>query len=297
MAFVKELPPLALIAKETGKKIFALQAHVKANPQEWEHKEERKPDGTIVHSIATKADKEAHYMIKNFIAAHPRFKDLGFVSEEGTEEEIAAGIQASERIETDPLDNTSGYAKGKPGRDDGYSVNIGRVKEGVPVEGAVYFPAKQELFFTSEDGKKAYYQKGDGPVVDLAVKDGALRQPFKVAVGFNNPNLEGLGREKEDFVTGGEPAQYRSMKVADGTYDITQLNVGDGGYNSWDIVGPDAVLRAAGGAFVTRQGDLMEYQTGTYKVADHYAGSLDCLITRNIAKPELRQQLNRTQLY
>lgn len=182
MTFAPQLPPLAYIAKIAGDKIFSMQAYVKAHPEEWE----TKPDGSIV----TKADKEAHRIIKEYITSHERFKTMGFVSEEGTEEEIAAGLQASERIETDPLDNTTGYAKEKPGRDDGYSVNIGRIKDGVPVEGAVYFPAKKEMFYTSEDGKTAYFQKGDEAPKKIDVKGLPLRDPIEVVIGFNEAHLE-----------------------------------------------------------------------------------------------------------
>src|SRR4051812_42377854 len=124
MAFT--LPALAQIAKRTGAVVLAMQAEIVENKR-WE----LKYDG----SIFTAADAAAQKLI--VASLREEFPEIAIVSEENSAEVNAAGLECPVRFETDPLDNTAGYARGH----DGYSVNLGRLEGGMAVSGAIYFPA------------------------------------------------------------------------------------------------------------------------------------------------------------
>lgn len=283
-----ELPYLARIAKKVGQHIREmrpaiaeqaerLQSGGSLNPGE-EQLVEWKED----QSPVTKADLAAHHIIEQELVAWGSTSAL--LSEEGTKEEIAQALKSNDRIETDPLDNTGTYISNKPGRD-GYSVNLGRVVDGLPVEGAIYFPEKSggkgELYYT--DKGKAWLQIGDDKPQEISVRKGAiLRKPLQVAVGYNEQKLDYLaGLETQSTKDAG---QYRTCLVASGKCDVTGLNEGaNGGFNTYDIAGPHAVLLAAGGDIISHdpaqpgEGKPFRYDNGI-KVPSHVVGSNDALM-------------------
>jgi 3'(2'), 5'-bisphosphate nucleotidase len=263
------LPVLAQIAKEAGDAIRVMQADIVAN-KDWETKQ----DGSAV----TPADKKAHQIIKQRLAE--QFPNVALLSEEGTAEEIAEALKQNERFESDPLDNTSGFIKGR----DGYSVNIGRVKDGFPVEGAIYFPARNEMFYTHEG--KAWFQKGDDAPKEIKVKALPLRNPLQVAGGFSQTSTDYLGDRAHDVIQ--HPAQYRTCMVARGDCDVAGFKAAkvDDNYNTWDVAGPHAVLMAAGGDFVTESGQPLRYGTDSYKVPNFIAGGVDTLKALGFANPQ-----------
>ncbi len=258
------LQPLAQIAKEAGDKILAMQAEVVTNQY---GEQETKPDGSVV----TTADKEANRIVCTGLAKH--FPGIAVVSEENSHESNAAALQADERFDTDPLDNTTGYVKGR----DGFSVNIGRIKNGFPIEGVIYWPARRELYFTGDDGK-AYLQEGDNIPKEISVKKLPLRNPLQAAIGFNEKHVAHL--EGREYEAQQHPAQLRTCMIARGVCDVSGINKGhDGGFNSWDVVGPHAVLLAAGGDIVGTDGTPVRYEKGTEKLPDHIAGAKDVLVS------------------
>jgi len=257
-----KLPLLAQIAKEAGDEILRMQSQVVAN----EHGEQQmKPDNSPV----TIADTKANEMVCEGLKRH--FPNIAIVSEENPEAENARALTMDERFDTDPLDNTKGYVKGR----DGFSVNIGRIKNGIPIEGVVYFPARKELYFT--EGDKAYLQEGDAAPQEMKVRELPLRSPLEVAVGFSEQHIPDLkGREYQEKRY---PAQLRTCMVAGGDCDISGINKGrSDGYNCWDIAGGHAVLRKAGGELVDEQGEPIRYPKDTIKVASHIAGGRDVLV-------------------
>lgn len=263
------LTPLALVAKEAGNVVLSMQDVIVLNKNgEIEHK----PDGSII----TPADLKAHEIILALL--REQFPNLAVVSEESSEEERIAASQYDERFEMDPIDNTGGYAKGR----DGFSVNLGRIEGSKPVEGVVYFPARRELYFTGED-RKAYLQKGNETPEQISVQK-SPRMPLKVVTGFSEQHLEHVSGF--EFEVEQKPAQLRTCGVATGEYDVTGINKGRGGYNSWDVAGPHAVLKAAGGEFITIDGKLLEYPVGNLKLPDHIGGARETLKSIGFALPE-----------
>lgn len=209
-----ELSILAQIAKEAGDAILKMQPTVVANKN---GEQEVKYDGSLV----TTADARANEIVGAGLSKH--FPSVAVLSEENPIESNAIAIKASEYFATDPLDNTTGYAKEK----DGFSVNIGRIKDGVPVDGVIYFPARKELYFVGDDGK-AYLQIGDAEAKEITVKDFNFSNPVQIAVGFHEQNIPTLP-EGVTYEVAKHPAQYRTCMVAKGECDITGINKGDGG--------------------------------------------------------------------
>ncbi len=284
MSTAKELPALAKIAKEAGDKIAAMQSDIVAR-KDWIEK----PDGSRV----TAADLWANAIVCEGLKKYA--PEIAIVSEENSYESNNAALKAAERFETDPLDNTTGYTEGF----NGWSVNIGRIKDGVPTEGVIYFPILKELYYT--DGGKAYLQKGDEPPLEISVRKGALRKPIKVAVGFNEKNADHLGGR--EFELEKHPAQMRTCKVAMGECDVTGVNKGaGGGFNTYDIAGPHAVLLAAGGDIVERETKKpFRYDNGI-KVPDHVAGGvgalveLDLLDKKAVDRKPAQQRINSSSV-
>lgn len=269
-----KLTTLARIVKETGEHIRLMQPEIIANKND---EQELKPDGSIV----TTADKAANKLVCAALARH--YPGIAIVSEENPEAQNAQALKAAERFDTDPLDNTTAYTHGH----DGYSVNIGRIKNGVPVEGAIYFPARKELYFTADDGK-AYLQHGDAPPRQIKVRSHPLRNPLQAAIGYNEQHIEHLGGAAHDVHR--LPGQLRTCMVARGECDITGINKGhDGGFNSWDTAGPHAVLLAAGGDIIGTDGTPMRYPPDTVKLPDHIAGSRDALLALKLTTAQALQ--------
>lgn len=257
-----KLPLLAQIAKEAGDEILRMQPKVVANKN---GEQERKSDGSLV----TAADKKANEIVCAGLKKY--FPNIAIVSEENSEADNTLALKADERFDTDPLDNTSGYVKNL----DGFSVNIGRIKDGVPIEGVIYFPKRKEMYYT--DKGKAYLQKGDAPPKEISVRTVPLSTPLEIAVGFNEQNIPNLGGR--EYNQKEYPAQLRTCMVATGECHISGINRGrDGGFNSWDMAGPHAVLRRAGGELVDEQGEPIRYPKNTIKVPSHMAGGKDVLI-------------------
>ncbi len=258
-----KLTTLAEIAKQAGDKVLEMQAVVMANGN---GEQETKHDGSIV----TTADKAANQIVCEGLNQH--FPGIAVVSEENPDDLNQKALQADERFDTDPLDNTTGYVKGLKD----FSVIIGRIKNGVPVAGVVYFPARKELYFTGDDGK-AYLQAGEAEPVKITVRDLPYESPLQAVTGFNEqyiPHLFVVPHDTDKFA-----GQLRTCKVASGEYDITGINKGQiDGYNCWDLAGAQAVLEAADGMVVGIDGKPVRYEKGNSKVPAHIAGSKAALM-------------------
>jgi len=273
MPFIPKLTPLAEIAKEAGDTILGMQKSIVKKYDNGNGLQEEcdgqgdKWQQKIDRSIITDADIKANQIICKALAE--RFPRVAVVSEENSMAQNQAALKAKDRFETDPLDNTGGYIEGR----DVFSVTIGRIVGDRPTEGVIYFPAKQELYYTGEDGK-AYLQKGDASPQLIQVRKGA-HDSLNVAVGFHEQNIDYLAGK--DITTTLLSAQLRTCAIACGECDISGVNRGAGGFNTWDIVGPHAVLLAAGGDMVMEDGTPLRYSGDNVTVPRHIVGSFEAL--------------------
>ncbi|MCE2574981.1 3'(2'),5'-bisphosphate nucleotidase CysQ [Komagataeibacter sp. FNDCR2] len=200
-------------------------------------------------SPVTEADHAAEVHILKGLRAHaPAIPVVA-------EEEMAAGIHidtGSEFWLVDPLDGTREFAAGR----DDFTVNIGLVRHGRPVLGAVALPAYHQL-----------YGAGAGR--------GAVRidASGEQAIHVRRPPAEGLtvlasrhhadDARLRDFLGGhaiahlgniGSAAKF--IRVAEGVADLYPRL---GPTMEWDTAAPQAIVEAAGGSITTMDGAPLGY--------------------------------------
>jgi 3'(2'), 5'-bisphosphate nucleotidase len=201
-------------------------------------------------SPVTEADRQAEAVIvRGLRRATPHIEIVA-------EEEISAGHvprAASTYWMVDPLDGTRDFVALR----DGFTVNIGLVRDGRPVLGIVAVPAYAELF-GGLVGSGAWKQ------------DGAGRHPIHV----RRPPASGLA-----VLSSRHSADDTALRAALGdapVASITQLGsalkfcrLAEGAADryirlgrtmEWDTAGPEAVLTAAGGSLRLMDGGPLPYE-------------------------------------
>jgi sulfate adenylyltransferase subunit 2/3'(2'), 5'-bisphosphate nucleotidase len=175
------------------------------------------------------------------------------------EEEAAAGripYVGNRFFLVDPLDGTKEFIS----RNGEFTVNIALIENGEPIQGAVYAPALEKLYWGG---------RGEGAFV-ADVKDGKIgpAQPIRVrtpprhgvtAVGSRSHGSEETQTYLKAFRVSGFKGAGSSLKfclVAEGTADIYPRL---GQTMEWDTAAGDAVLRAAGGRVETLDGAALTY--------------------------------------
>lgn len=261
-----DIPFIARLARETGDMLADDQPNVRVL--------KTKPDD----SLYTTGDELAHKHILQALNTH--YPEIPVVSEENEPHVNQKALGSRIRFDVDPLDNTSCYYYQR----DGYSVNIARVEDGKPVSGAMYFPARKEMYFTGADGH-AYLQKGDEIPACISVRCGEPPTPLRVAIGFTPPDLDLIRHldASRDYELQQHPGQYRLCQVAKGDCDLTSLMNGKAcSFRSWDVAAGQAILRAAGGCVVTPEGMDLIYP-GTVELGPHVSGTAEALQAIGIA--------------
>ncbi len=199
-------------------------------------------------SPVTEADEAADKLISAGLRA--AFPDLPLVTEEQAD---THKLSARTFLIVDPLDGTKEFVK----RRGDFTVNIAIVEDGVPTLGVVYAPAKGRMFFTTADG---------GAVEEMGPFDPATIGETKT-IRVSRPNNSALrvvaSKSHRDAATDAYIGLYdvaesvsagSSLKfclVAAGEADFYPRL---GTTMEWDTAAGHAVLRAAGGKVVARDG-------------------------------------------
>ncbi|HEX3983189.1 MAG TPA: 3'(2'),5'-bisphosphate nucleotidase CysQ [Acidisoma sp.] len=195
---------------------------------------ERKPD----RSLVTDADQAAEALIVEALrAADPETPVIA-------EEEVAAGIApegAHEVWLVDPLDGTRDFVAGLPD----FAVNIGLVRHGEPVLGAVAVPALGQVYFGMK-GFGAFRRDAAGETRISARRppEAGLTLVVSRFHGDWQPNLPaGLARRPvAEMIPMGSAAKF--CRIAEGVADFYPRR---GRTMEWDTAAPQAVVEAAGG--------------------------------------------------
>ncbi|HVZ08038.1 3'(2'),5'-bisphosphate nucleotidase CysQ [Rhodopila sp.] len=200
-------------------------------------------------SVVTEADQASESLI--LAGLREAFPGCVVVAEE----EVAAGAVPAAAAEfwlVDPLDGTKEFSSG--GRD--FAVNIGLVRNGCPVLGAVGVPATGEVF-SGIVGVGAWLRKG------------AVTTPIHARV----PPPEGLtvvssrhhgDQARLDAYLAGRPvarsvnfgSSLKFCRLAQGEADLYPRF---GRTMEWDTCAPQAVLEAAGGSVETMDATPLRY--------------------------------------
>ncbi len=195
-------------------------------------------------SPVTVADEAADAIISAGLRA--AFPDIPLVTEE---QSASHGQSVSTFLIVDPLDGTKEFIK----RRGDFTVNIAYVKDGVPIRGIVYAPAKNRLFYTDADGV-AVEEQGT-----FAKEAPGATQPLKVSTPDNDALLVVASKSHRDQATDDYISKYvtADMKSAGSSLKFCLVATGEadiyprlGRTMEWDTAAGHAVLKGAGGEVV-----------------------------------------------
>lgn len=192
-------------------------------------------------SPLTAADEAADRLISAGLRA--AFPDIALITEEQAD---SHDLQADLFFIVDPLDGTKEFIQ----RRGDFTVNIALVRDGVPVRGVVYAPAKGRMFYTTADGQAV---EEEGPF-DLeapgARRSLQMRAPDPAAL------VVVASKSHRDQATDEYIARYSvaDMRSAGSSLKFCLLAAGEadlyprlGRTMEWDTAAGHAVLQAAGG--------------------------------------------------
>ena len=174
------------------------------------------------------------------------------------EEAVSAGglpEVPSEFVLIDPVDGTREFVS----RNGDFTVNVALVRDGVPVAGVVYAPARERLFVGGTTAGSATLRAGDqvGALAPLTTR------PYPAAGLVAVASRSHLDDRTRGFLDRLQPADTRSAGsslkfclVAAGEADVYPRF---GPTMEWDTAAGDAVLRAAGGTVVDETGAPLRY--------------------------------------
>jgi len=200
-------------------------------------------------SPVTEADRAAEALI--LAGLRDATPDIPVVAEE----EIAGGriVTATPQFWlVDPLDGTREFTSGR----DEFAVNIGLVRDGRMVLGAVGVPALDELF-GGIVGKGAWKRTASGQVPIAARTPPA--EGLTVVASRQHGDVARLnaylqGRRVARMLNFGSSLKF--CRLAEGAADLYPRF---GRTMEWDTGAPQAVLEAAGGAVLTLDGTPLRY--------------------------------------
>lgn len=164
-------------------------------------------------------------------------------------------LAAGEFLLIDPVDGTREFVS----RNGDFTVNVALVRDGVPVAGVVYAPAKQRLFVGGSSASTGDLVAGEqvGRLEPMATR------PYPPSGLVAVASRSHLDEQTQAFLDRLQPADTRSAGsslkfclVAAGEADVYPRF---GPTMEWDTAAGDAVLRAAGGTVVDEHGDVFRY--------------------------------------
>lgn len=225
----------AELAVEAGSLILAIRARgIAVNT---------KPD----RSLVTDADNAAEALIlEGLRRADPTVPVIA-------EEEAAAGIAPETEHEfwlVDPLDGTRDFVAGF----DDFAVNVGLVRDGRPVLGAVGVPARGAVFYgMAARGAFRRDAQGETPILARHPPAEGLTMVVSRFHGDTVPNLPPAlsGQRVTTMVRMGSAAKF--CRVAEGSGDFYPRR---GRTMEWDTAAPQALVEAAGGSVRQLEDDL-----------------------------------------
>jgi 3'(2'), 5'-bisphosphate nucleotidase len=200
-------------------------------------------------SPVTVADMEAEAIITAGLrAAAPEIPVIA-------EEEVAAGritALAPAYWLVDPLDGTREFAAGR----EEFAVNIGLIRNGVAILGAVASPALHEIHYGLQ-GHGAF-KRAQGKTTKISVRRAPLEGLTVMASRHYaaDPALAALlaGHRVASLTNIGSALKF--LRLAEGEADFYPRL---GRTMEWDTAAPQAVLEAAGGSVLTADGKQLRY--------------------------------------
>lgn len=200
-------------------------------------------------SPVTEADQRGETLILEHLAR--RFPGVPVISEEDASEFGTPDAIGPTFFLVDPLDGTKAFVRGDPN----FTVNIGLIREGRPVAGAVAAPPTGEVWFTS--GGQALKRRDGGGAQPVRVRP----WPSGEAVALISHTMSEETAQKLADQYGFDRRQpmdssIKFCRIAEGAADIYPRH---GPTMEWDVAAGHAVLEAAGGQVLTPDGAPFTY--------------------------------------
>jgi 3'(2'), 5'-bisphosphate nucleotidase len=231
------------IASEAGKAIMAIYFPTL--------RVDAKADGSPV----SEADSAAERVIKARL--NEIIPEIPVVAEESFD--AGAENSAPERfILVDPLDGTREFIAGSHE----FTVNIALVENNKPVVGCVYAPALNQMYVAGADAYRAEVRPGDAlPKLDAMQK--LATEPYPAAGLRAMASRSHLDPETEALL---KRLRVGTWKSAGSSLKFCMIAQGDGDIYprlaptmEWDTAAGHAVLTAAGGCVIGRDGSPFRY--------------------------------------
>ncbi len=230
------------MASEAGKVIMT----VYASPS----RVQAKADGSPV----TEADIAAERLIRARLAEV--LPDVPVIAEESFKG--MAGPAPNRFVLVDPLDGTREFI----GRNGEFTVNIALVENGKPAAGCIYAPALDLLFLGGEAAYRASVRPGEKPPA-LTMMQKLTTRPYPAEGLRAMTSRSHLDPESEALL---KRLQVASSKAAGSALKFCLIAQGDGDIYprlaptmEWDTAAGQAVLTAAGGCVIGRDGSPLRY--------------------------------------
>jgi 3'(2'), 5'-bisphosphate nucleotidase len=195
------------------------------------------------------------------------------LSEETAKEQLTAGVplEAEWLWILDPLDGTKDFLQGTGE----YAVHLALVHHGAPVLGVVLLPELEELWFGLVEAGAAApgrawceNRAGERSPASLSPRRELGELVLVASRNHRDQRLEqllealALGDTKAIGSVGGKVAT-----ILRGDTDLYISLSGKSAPKDWDMAAPEAVLRAAGGAFTHADGRALTYNSGDVRQA------------------------------
>ena len=205
-----------------------------------------KADGSPV----TLADQECEKLIAQHLARIA--PGIPIVGEEASADGKVPDISSGTYFLVDPLDGTKEFIK----HSGDFTVNIALMIDNKPVMGIVYAPLSGTVYFAG--GGEAFSIGADGVEKKLSVRP-LPEAGLTVLEGKRPGDTEkttALLKDRKIEKTLDRSSSLKFCAIAAGEADIYPRL---GGTSEWDTAAGDAILRAAGGKIVTRDGLPLAY--------------------------------------
>jgi len=207
-------------------------------------------------SPVTKADQAAEEIILDHLSAIA--PSIPIIAEEAVSAGVIPDIGQTFFL-VDPIDGTKEFIS----RNGEFTVNIGLIRDGLPVMGVVYAPAKGWLF-VGETGQGAWRGLVVDPRQSHAIKD---RVSITVrpcsdhvdVVGSRSHSCKDTEAYLHRFEIGQQKAIGSSLKFCLLAAGEADLYPRFSRTMEWDTAAGDAVLAAAGGTVETAEGQRLLY--------------------------------------
>lgn len=207
------------------------------------------------------------WLLDGLAQAYP---DAGWtlLSEETAKEQLTAGepLDAEWLWILDPLDGTKDFLQGTGE----YAVHLALVHRGEAVLGVVLQPLLEDLWFGLVPEGRAWRENraGEQQPAQLSSRQALSEMVLVASRNHRDQRLEqllealALGDTKAIGSVGGKVAT-----ILRGETDVYISLSGKSAPKDWDMAAPEAVLKAAGGAFTHADGASLRYNTGDVRQA------------------------------